>query len=331
MAERYRIVRLARAAIPPIDLEQARLAPLGAEVVGAIARTEDEAVAALEGVDGVITVGVQFTKSVIDRLDRLWIIAQAATGYDAIDVEAATERGIMVANLPFQCLHEVANTAIAYVLALNRKIVVADRRVRAGNWDRASLQPIGTLYGETLGLLSFGNIARATARKAQALDMNVIAHDPFVDPSIAREHGVELVSLEDLCRRSDYISCHAPLNRHTEKMMGEAQFRSMKPTAYFVNTARGRIVDEPALIRALQEGWIAGAGLDVFEIEPLPIDSPLISLENVILAPHLAGTSVESVKRNRSQAIDQMEDALRTGRPSGLVNPTVTSRRPIGT
>jgi len=324
---RYRIVRVGRGRVPDVDEENRRLAPLGAEVVGVAADTNDQLVDALRGADGVLNYGGRYPAEVIKRLDSVWIIVQASTGFDSIDDDAATEAGIMVANLPFQCLHEVANSALGYLLTLNRRLVAADRHVREGKWDRFSFQPIGTIYGETLGLLGFGNISRAVARRAQALEMTVIAYDPYVDPAIAKDLNVELLPLDEVLKRADYVSSHLPHNRHTDKMLGEAQFRMMKPTAFFINTARGKVVDEPALVRALQERWIAGAGLDVFETEPLPDDSPLRKLDNVLMAPHLAGTSVGSAVNNRQQAIDQMEEAIRTGRPSALVNPKVQPKR----
>jgi D-3-phosphoglycerate dehydrogenase / 2-oxoglutarate reductase len=326
---RYRIGRVGRHQAPEVDVENQQLGRLGAEVVAVKGASDDELVAALSGFDGVLNYGGRFPAEVIKRLDSVWIIVQASTGYDMIDVEAATEAGIMVANLPFQCLHEVANSALGYILTLNRRLVDADRHVRAGGWDRFSFMPIGTIYGETLGLLGFGNIARAVARRGQALEMTVIAHDPYVDPRIASEMGVELLPLDDVLKRSDYVSSHLPHNRHTHHMLSEALFRLMKPTAFFVNTSRGKVVDEPALVKALQEKWIAGAGLDVFEQEPLPADSPLRELGNVLLAPHLAGTSVGSAVNNRQQAIDQMAEALSAGQPSALVNRAVVSRRMV--
>src|SRR5262245_7757488 len=187
---RYRIARVGRQQAPEVDIENQRLGPLGAEVIGVKASSDDELVAALSGFDGVLNYGGRFPAAVIERLDTVWVIVQASTGYDLIDDEAATEAGILVANLPFQCLHEVtlpsarlhgvANSALGYPLTLNRRLVAADRQVRAGGWDRAVFMPIGTLYGETLGLLGFGNISRAVAKRGQALDMKVVAYDPYV-------------------------------------------------------------------------------------------------------------------------------------------------------
>jgi D-3-phosphoglycerate dehydrogenase len=293
---RYRVVKLTAGDTPPdLSLEQERLAKLSAEVFGRLAR-------------------------------RFWLLVHAGTGYDTVDVDAATANGVMVANLPFQCVHEVANSALAYLLALNRRIVEADRHVRAGGWDRSTFGRIGPIEGETLGILGFGNIGRALARKAAALDLVVLAYDPYVDPALARDLKVELAALDDLLARSDYVANLLPHNASTHHTMNEARFRLMKPTAYFVNTARGKTVDEAALVKALQQGWIAGAGLDVFEVEPLPADSPLRTMENVLLAPHLAGTSIASAVKNREHAIQQVEEALREGKPSALVNKRVQPR-----
>ncbi len=262
----------------------------------------------------------RFDAHVLSQMDRCRAIVQPSTGYDVIDVDAATEHGIVVINLPFQCLDEVVNHAIAFILALNRKLVAAQAQVRAGVWNPRGMLPIGPLTGETLGLLGFGNIARETGRRAQIFNLNVIAYDPFVDPSIARALNVELVSLEDVLRRSDYVSCHLPLNPKTFHAMGEAQFRLMKPSAIFVNTARGKVVDEPALIRALQNGWIAAAGLDVLEQEPPDPANPLLHMENVIVTPHLAGTSNATPPRQRRQAIESLVAYVKGERPDGLVN-----------
>lgn len=264
----------------------------------------------------------RFDASVLSQMERCRAIVQPSTGYDVIDVDAATEHGIVVINLPFQCIDEVVNHALALILALNRKLVTARAQVRAGIWNPRGLLPIGPIAGETLGLLGFGNIARETGRRAQIFNLNVVAYDPFVDPSVARALNVELLGLDDVLRRSDYISCHLPLNPKTYHAVGEAQFRLMKPSAIFVNTARGKVVDEPALVRALQDGWIAAAGLDVLEQEPPDPANPLLHMENVIVTPHLAGTSNATPPRQRRQAIESLVAYVKGERPAGLVNPS---------
>jgi D-3-phosphoglycerate dehydrogenase len=263
----------------------------------------------------------RFDADVIGQLGRCRAIVQPSTGYDLIDVDAANERGVVVINLPFQCIDEVANHALALFLALNRKLNEGMAEVRTGKWNPRDLLPIGPITGEVWGSLGFGNIARHTIRRAQAFDLDVIAYDPYVDPALARELNVELVGLDDLLRRSDYVSCHLPHNPRTHHFMGEARFRLMKPSAIFINTARGKVVDEAALIKALQNGWISGAGLDVLEQEPPSPDNPLLHLDHVIVTPHLAGTSNATPPRQRRQTIESIVAYLTGEKPAGLVNP----------
>ncbi|HLZ08456.1 MAG TPA: C-terminal binding protein, partial [Chloroflexota bacterium] len=277
----------------------------------------------LEDADIVVNRWGTFDQAIIRQLRRCRAVLQPGTGYDSIDDDAATEYGIVVINLPTQCLDEVANHAIAFVLALNRKLNEGHRHARSGQWRPGSLLPIGPLVGETFGLLGLGNIARETGRRAQAFGLRVIASDPFVSPRVAADLNIELTTMDDVLSRADYVSCHIPLNPRTFHILSEAQFRLMKPSAIFVNTARGRVVDENALIRALREGWIAAAGLDVLEQEPPRIDNPLLNMDNVIVTPHLAGTSNATPPRQRRQIIESLVAYLQDKRPAGLVNPIV--------
>ncbi|MBX6770919.1 MAG: C-terminal binding protein [Chloroflexi bacterium] len=318
---------------PGADLSEERAAveAAGGRLVAFSGADEQSLLAGLREVDIVLNRAFnRYDARILGQMERCRAIVQPSTGYDLIDVDAATERRILVINLPFQCVDEVANHALALILALNRKLDVAQARVRAGDWNPRALLPIGPITGETLGLLGFGNIARATGERARALKMNVLAYDPYVDPSIARSLGVELVALDELLRRSDYISCHLPLNPRTHHLISEAQFRQMKPSAIFVNTARGGVVDEAALVRALQNGWIAAAGLDVLEKEPPDPTNPLLHMENVIVTPHLAGTSNATPLRNRRQAIAALVAYIKGERPDGLVNPSVWERARAG-
>jgi len=307
-----------------LALEHAAIEEIGGRLIVVQAATLDEAIAGLRDADIAVTrfwgkLGDEF----FSRLDRCRAILQPSTGYDMIDVDAATARGVAVINLPIQCLDEVANHAIAFLLALNRKLVIGHNQARRGVWNPRGLLPIGPITGETFGLLGFGNIARETGRRAQVFGLQVIAYDPFVNPALAADLNVELVSLDDLLTRSDYVSCHLPLNPKTRHSIGEQQFRQMKRSAIFINTARGPVVDEPALIKALQEGWIQAAGLDVLEQEPPDPANPLLNMENVIVTPHLAGTSDATPPRQRRQVIESYVAYLRGERPLGLVNPTV--------
>lgn len=315
-----------RQAPPDLTDERAAFEPLGARVEARQAPDEASLVDALKDADVVINRWGRLTGDILRQLDGVSAILQPSTGYDMIDVDAANEHGIAVMNLPFQCIDEVANHAIALFLALNRKLPQSQARVRSGQWDQRSYLPIGSVTGETWGAIGFGNIARLTARRAQAFDLKVIAHDPYVNPKLAEEMGVELVPLDELLARADYVSCHLPLNPRTYHSIGEAQFRKMKPSAIFINTARGRVVDEAALVQALQNGWIAAAGLDVLEKEPAAPDNPLLRMENVIVTPHLAGTSSATLPRQRRQAIENVAAYLKGEHPEGLVNPATWER-----
>jgi len=309
--------------IDNLDDERAALGQIGVDVGAAVAADASALVSQLEDADIVVNRWGTFDQAIIRQLRRCRAVLQPGTGYDSIDDDAATEYGIVVINLPTQCLDEVANHAIAFVLALNRKLNEGHRHARSGQWRPGSLLPIGPLVGETFGLLGLGNIARETGRRAQAFGLRVIASDPFVSPRVAADLNIELTTMDDVLSRADYVSCHIPLNPRTFHILSEAQFRLMKPSAIFVNTARGRVVDENALIRALREGWIAAAGLDVLEQEPPRIDNPLLNMDNVIVTPHLAGTSNATPPRQRRQIIESLVAYLQDKRPAGLVNPIV--------
>jgi D-3-phosphoglycerate dehydrogenase len=217
---------------------------------------------------------------------RLKLIARFGVGYDAIDVEACTHHGVMITITPDGVRRPVATTVITFVLALAQKLLVKDRLTRAGRWAE-KLDHIGMgLSGRTLGAIGLGNIGAEVFRLAAPFGMKHLACDPYASAATARELGVELCGLDDLLRRSDFVSVMCPLNEQTRGLIGARELGLMKPTAYLVNTARGPIVQEKALVAALEAGRIAGAGLDVFEVEPTPADNPLLALDNVIVTPH---------------------------------------------
>ncbi|MBC7316728.1 MAG: C-terminal binding protein, partial [Chloroflexi bacterium] len=249
--------------------------------------TPQEVLEAVREADIALCYSEPYTREVFAGAPRLKAVIRYGIGVDTIDLDAATEYGVMVVNFPDFCVREVANHALALILACAKKIMRHDRLLRTEGWAaaRAINSPMGPIHGETLGLVAFGNIARALARRAQALEMQVIAYDPYVAPSVFAEYQVEPVSLEELAARSDYVSCHLPLNEHTRGMLDARFFSQMKPTAYFINTSRGAVVKEADLIAALEAGKIAGAGLDVFEREPIAPDHPFCRMENVILTP----------------------------------------------
>ncbi|MDR7418416.1 MAG: C-terminal binding protein [Armatimonadota bacterium] len=256
----------------------------------------------------------------IALLGRCRIIAHYGTGVDRLDVDAATRRGIWVTNGPRYAVDEVSSHAIALLLAVARKIVAADRAVRAGQWHIKPIVPLHRIAGGTLGLLGFGNIARATGRKGQALGLRVIAYDPYVDPAVFVAERVERVNLDDCLARADFLSVHLPLTNETTGMLGHAAFAQMKPGALLINTSRGGVIDEAALVEALRAGHLAGAGLDVFAHEPPATDHPLLALPNVTVSGHIAFYSEESIQQMQRDAANQVVQALQGTVPEFLVN-----------
>lgn len=288
--------------------------------------TEDEAtlIESARDADGLIVALSPVTRRVMEAIEGLKVVVRTGVGYDVIDVPAATDLGVVIVNIPDLWIREVANHALALLLAWNRRIIALDRDMRAGVWSSRAFGPVtGALHGETVGVVGLGNIGSAFARRAAALELRVIACDPYVDDARFRALGVERVSLDALAERSDYVSVHTLLNAETRHLIGEAFLRRMKPTALLVNTSRGPVVDEQALIRALREGRIAGAALDVWEQEPLAPDSPLLAMDNVIATPHAAYYSSAAVAQVPRRCGEEVARVLTGERPVNVVNPEV--------
>lgn len=297
------------------------------ELVPAQCRTEEEVIAACRDADALINQYAPITRKVIDSLEKCRVITRYGVGVNTVDLEAATEKGICVANVPDYCMDEVADHALALLLTWTRKVVVANHHVKSGVWDFKVTQPISRLRGKVLGLIGFGKIPQALAEKVKPLGLRVIAHDPFVPEALAQEKGVQLVSLDELCREADFVSVHAPLTQATEGMVGSEQFDAMKPSAVVINTSRGPVIDERALIEALRTGRIAGAALDVVEREPISPDNPLLTMEQVILTPHVAWYSEEAAAEMRTKAAMGVVDVLLHGEyPKYLVNTQVKEK-----
>jgi D-3-phosphoglycerate dehydrogenase / 2-oxoglutarate reductase len=270
-----------------------------------------------------------FTDSVFAAAPKLKMVIRYGVGVDTVDLDAATRHGVMVGHFPDFCIEEVANHALTHMLAGAKKFTRQDRAVKEGRWGepRSFLAPMGAIKGETLGLVAFGNIAQAMVPRGKALGMRVIAHDPYADAETFDAAGVESVSLDDLAARSDYISCHLPLNDATRGMLDSAFFAAMKPTAYFINTGRGPVVNEPDLIAALEADEIAGAGLDVFETEPIGADHPLCGMDNVTLTPHTAAYSDATRASLSHRLATDVLAVCRGGTPEFVANPAVMERR----
>ena len=308
----------------PMDIIDEALRGNDCELKKRIYRTEDELMEAVKDVDGILEGGARLPAHLVDALpERIRVIGAGGIGVDFVDVEAATRRGIIVFNLPGVFEREVAHQAMMLLLALARNLVPVTNAMkhRIPQPGRGSIQH---LYGQTLGLVSFGNIARAMARISAGFEFRMLAYDPFVSQKEADQHGVTMVDKETLFKESDFVSSHAPHTPGTYHLIGKEDFRNMKPTAYFINTGRGKVVDERYLVQALQEGWIAGAGLDVLEEEPARPDNPLLDMDNVVTTPHMASASDRGAIERRKKAASQLVTILSGQWPvDGLVNPEV--------
>ena len=312
--------------------ESVALNQIDAEIVPVFADDEAAYIAQVADADAIIAgLKVRVSANVIANLKQCKIIQTTGIGFDRIDVDAATAAGIPVVNVPDVFTEEVADQAFTLLLATNRKLVYCHQMATSGKWSQtiAGIGSVPKINGKTLGLVAFGNIARAVARRAKGFNLRVIASDPFVTPEVMAEHGVEPATLEQVFSESDFISAHAPHSKATHHLIGEAQFSLMKPSAIFVNTGRGPVVDEEALIAALRAGKLAGAGLDVLEQEPPDPNNPLLSMENVTVTPHVAAQSNESSVARRIRHGEEIARVLTGKRPLHPVNREVLDRLPL--
>jgi len=318
--------RVVVASAAPVVWPETRavLEPAGIEIVPTTLRDGNgELSAGATGAEVLISGGIPLDAVMFARLARARFVLRPYVGYDDIDVDAATRHGILVANVPDTFIEEVANHALALILAANRRLPRMERFVREGRWAAGedpwvAARPVSRLSTMTLGLVGFGNIGRLVAERARPFGFRLLAADPYVAAETAAPYGVRLVGLEDLLRASDVVSLHVLLTPETRHLLDAARLALMKPTAILVNTSRGPVVDEAALVEALRAGRLAGAALDVFETEPLDPESPLARLDEVILAPHLGSYSVEGVALHRRR-VGQLALQAATGLPERKV------------
>ena len=270
---------------------------------------------------------------VFDAAPKLKIVAQMAVGFDNINVQEATKRGIYVTNTPGVLTETTADFAWALLMAVARRVVEADKYIRAGQWKvgwHPSMLLGRDVYGATMGILGAGRIGAAVARRAKGFNMKIIYYDVVpMPPEIEKELGAKRVDLETLFKESDFISIHVPLMKETYHLVNKEKLRLMKKTAYLINNSRGPVVDGKALYKALKEGWIAGAALDVFEHEPTPLDNPLLKLENVVVAPHISSASHETRSRMAEMVAENLVAFFEGKEPPNLVNPEVLKVRPL--
>ena len=309
------------------DLELEALGRVDAAIVEVPAATDEEFIEAARDADAIF--GTRpLSRGVIESLQNCKVIVLGSVGSDSVDVPTATERGIPVTNIPDTFIEEVADHTLMLILATFRRLTRMDRMARDGRWSegRPFLYSFPRLMGQTLGFVSFGHVARAAAKRAGPFGLRMMAYDPYVEELVISEHGVEPVGLTELLQRSDIVSMHAPGTDETGHMLTEEHFRLMKPQALFINNGRGATVDESALIRALEERWIAGAGLDVLEKEPPDPENPLLHMENVIVTPHVASASSRFDPSRRRRMGQELALVLSGRWPMSCVNPSVLER-----
>ena len=313
---------------PDLDQERRLLADAGHELrFGSNAASVEEVRDAVAGADAVLNCYAPMPAEVIRGLDRCVVIARYGIGVDTIDLDEATSKGIVVTNVPDYCIDEVSDHALALIMSLARGVTLLDRHVRSGSWTPSDARPIHRLRGRTLGLVGFGRIARALAAKAVPLGFRIVTTDPFVSDEAVREAGAEPKTLEELLAASDVVSIHAPLTADSRHLIGVAELALMKPGAILINTSRGPLVDVDALRAALADGRLGGAGLDVLEVEPPEADDPLLHRDDVIVTPHAAFYSEESLRELQRKAVEQVIEALAGRIPPYAVNADAVAGR----
>jgi D-3-phosphoglycerate dehydrogenase / 2-oxoglutarate reductase len=295
---------------PSLDPAVAALKRVDPELRMAKSASAEDILAVAHDADAVLVTYAKLPGELLKEFTRCKVIGRFGLGVDNIDVAAAARLGITVTYVPDYCLHEVSDHAMALLLALARKIPFSNRLVQSGRWEVPPIVPLRRLEGQVLGLIGFGNIPRAIAPKAKAFGLRVIAYDPYVPATVMKPLGVAGTSFEDLLEQSDFVSIHAPLLPATRGLMNAAAFARMKKGAFVVNTARGPLIDEPALVVALDSGHLAGAALDVVAVEPLAPDSRLLGRDNVILTPHTAFYSVEALEELQTKCAGDVARVL---------------------
>lgn len=304
----------------PLEVERSALKKVDVELVDVNKKSAEEILDACKDADGLINLFYPIDRKFIQEMRKCRIISRYGTGVDNVDVSSATEKGIIVANVPSYCTEEVSDQAMALLYCCARKIIPYHINVAAGKWDYTIGKPIFRIRGQVLGIFGFGNNAKALASKAKGVGLKVIAHDPFVHDTLVSSYGVEPVSFKELLARSDYISIHCALTEQTRHLFSFEEFKAMKKTAFIINTARGGIINGDALYQALKEKWIAGAALEVFDPEPLLPDNPLRTLDNIVFNPHTGWYSEESTEDLRRKTAEAVSFVLEGKVPPSFVN-----------
>lgn len=314
--------------IQPIHEEGIKLLKsAGLEVIYASNPDPKVVAGEIKGIDGVIVRTAPFNKDVIENADKLKVISRHGVGVDNIDIEEASKRGIFILNTPGVNDISVAEHTLAMILALAKRIKEMNRAVRDGKFNIREEYSAIDLDGKVLGIIGFGKIGSLVAKKCRyAFNMEILVYDPYVKEERVNEVEGRLVDLKILLKESDFVSIHTPLTNETKHLIGEKELKLMKPTSFIINMARGPIWDEKALAKALSEGWIRGAGTDVFEEEPPREDNPLLKLDNILLTPHMAALTKECVIRMATGAAQNVIDILNGKLPNSIVNYSLLKR-----
>jgi D-3-phosphoglycerate dehydrogenase len=306
-----------------IKEEEEECARIGVELVLAQLKEEEDLIRVCKEADGLINQYALLTRNVLQHLPKCKVISRYGVGVDSIDLKAATDLGIIVANVPDYCMDEVSNQTIAMILTLIRKTAFFDQKVKSGQWDFRLGIPIRRTRGKTLGLVGCGKIGFEVAQKISCFGVRVISFDPYLQKA---PEGIELTDLDTVLKESDFISIHCPLNDSTQHLIGENEFKKMVKKPILINTSRGPIIDEKALILALKEGLVTGAGLDVLEKEPPDPQNPLLNMENVILSPHVSFYSEESIRELKQRTAENVSSVLLGRWPRSVVNRDVKGK-----
>ncbi|HIJ12841.1 MAG TPA: C-terminal binding protein [Halobacteriales archaeon] len=310
-----------------LDIERDILGKINAELIDA-ELSDRSARDLIKEADGVIVSQMEFDREIIESLEKCRVISRTGIGFENVDLEAATEMGIYVSNVPDYCIPEVSNHTIGLILSLERRIVGFDRDIRKNGWGvaRSKWADMRRIEGQTIGFVAFGQIPKEVCRKAIALGFDAVAYDPYVDPEEIIEAGAKCVeNIEDLLKISDVVSLHVPLTDETRGMIGKRELELVGKNGFIINTSRGGVIDEESLVWAIENGKIAGAGLDVYADEPFQSNNPLSDIEKVVLTPHVAFKSVESELKQREIVAENIRAVLTGREPINIVNKEIFS------
>ncbi len=306
-----------------IEEEKREFGRIGAELILAQIKEEEDLIRVCKDADGLLNQYALLTRKVLEKLPKCKVIGRYGVGIDSVDLKAATDLGIIVANVPDYCVDEVADQALSMILALIRKTVFFDQKVKSDQWDFRQGRPIHRIKGKTLGLIGSGRIGLEVAKRISAFGVRVITFDPYLQKT---PEGIELMDFDTVLKESDFISIHCPLNESTRHLLGEKEFQKMEKKPLIINTSRGPIIDEVALIQALTKRQVSGAGLDVLEKEPPDPQNPLLKMENVIIAPHISFYSEESISELKRRTAENVSSVLLGKWPRSVVNQEVKGK-----